>query len=190
MIKTDDSGIDWVRVGFKVIQLESDGGSVTFQNLRVIYNYNSTLDDSVGFGDYLRQTVAILGQEQGTSTQSYIPLTSTSQTGGQLHLANLQIETAQGYDSTLDFITGGEGLYQTGEIYHFKSTHNVQAGTGANLDGARLQFKGSSDSLYLGYDLDTGFYELDDNSDYVSLHPSSAVISLPNGEYKLTGNSP
>jgi hypothetical protein len=192
VIKTDDSGIDWVRVGFKITQRESNGGSVTFQNLRVIYSYNSTLDDSVGFGDYLRQTVAILGQEQGASAQSYIPLISTSQAGGQLHLANLEIETEQGYDSTLDFVTGGEGLYQTGEIYHFRSTHSVQAGTGANLESARLQFKGSSDSFYLGYDLSTGFYELDDNYDYVSLHPSSGVISLPDGgiqvDWKFTVN--
>ena len=193
VIKTDTNGIDWVRVGFTLNQADSNnGGSVDFSNLRVIYNYNSSLDDSSNFDDYLRQTVAILNQNQGSSSQIYVPLTSTSERGGQMHLANLNIETEQGYESSLNFVTGSNGLYQTGEIYHIQTTHNVQSSTGAILDKCRIQFKGDQGSFYLGYDLDTGFYELDDFDDYVTLHPSSSVTSLSTSgvqvDWKFTVN--
>ena len=192
VIKTDENGIDWVRVGLKVTQTDSNGGQVTFQNLRVIYNYTATLDDNAGFGDYLRQTVAILNQEQGASTQTYVPLISNSQTGGQIHLSNLTIQTEQGYESTLVPISGGNGLYNSGEIYHFRSTHNVQSETGANLVSGRLQIQSVTNTLYMGYDVNTGFYELDDDFDYISLHPSSSVTSLPDDaiqvDWKFTVN--
>jgi len=101
VIKTDSSGIDWVRVGLKIEQYDSNsGGSVSVKNLRVIYEYNATIDDGSGFGEYLRETVAIINQDQSESSQTYVPLKTISQSGGQLHLTNLSIETEQGYDST------------------------------------------------------------------------------------------
>ena len=180
VFKTDSYGIEWVRVGFTIQQYDSNnGGAATLKNLRSVYQYNATLDDDSGFGEYLRETVAIINQNQQTgTTQTLVPLKSSSPIGGQINLANLSIETEQGYDSTLDFISGSDGLYNTGEIYHIKTTHEVQASTGANLEKCRIQFKGTDSSFYLGYDMALGFYELDDIDDYVTLHPSSSVSSI------------
>jgi hypothetical protein len=59
VIKTDNNGIDWVRVGFKIVQADSNnGGSVELTDLVVIYNKTSTLDDSRGFGEYIKEYVA------------------------------------------------------------------------------------------------------------------------------------
>ena len=182
VIKTDASGIDWVRVGFAISQDDSNnGGSVDMQNLRVIYEHNATLDNNAGFDGYLRQTIAIINQVQGSSSQTYIPVTTKSETGGQIHLANLEVQSEAGYDSTLTMVSNTEGLYQTGEIYHIQTTHNVDVATGAVLDDCRIQFKGSNSPFYLGYDLDTGFYELDDSDDYVAIHPSSSASQLSTG---------
>ena len=181
VIKTDAVELIGLR-RFAISQDDSNnGGSVDMQNLRVIYEHNATLDNNAGFDGYLRQTIAIINQVQGSSSQTYIPVTTKSETGGQLHLANLEIQSESGYDSTLAMISNTEGLYQTGEIYHIQTTHSVDASTGANLDGSRIQFKGSNNPFYLGYDLDTGFYELDDSDDYVAIHPSSSVSQLSTG---------
>jgi hypothetical protein len=54
----DNNGIDWVRVGFKIVQADSNnGGSVELIDLVVIYNKISTLDDSQGFGEYIKEYV-------------------------------------------------------------------------------------------------------------------------------------
>ena len=96
-------------------------------------------------------------------------------------MANLEVQSEAGYDSTLTMVSNTEGLYQTGEIYHIQTTHNVDVATGAVLDDCRIQFKGSNNPFYLGYDLDTGFYELDDSDDYVAIHPSSSASQLSTG---------
>ena len=179
VIKTDPSGIDWVRVGFTITQLDSNsGGAVDFENLRIIYQYNSTLDDDEGFADYLREIVAVSNQNTPSGGLSFVPLVSTSSMGGNIKLANLEVNTQSGYDSTLTWNSDSNGLYQNGEIYHIQTTHEVQSITGANLEKCRIQFKGAENSFYLGYDLALGFYELDDVGDYITLHPSASGSSI------------
>ena len=194
VIKTDDSGIDWVRVGFSLIQQDSNnGGSVDFRDLRILYLFNSTLDDNAGFGSYLRETVAINSQSQASGSQAFIPLVTTSPHGGKITLANLEIITQSGYESTLTWNSLANGLYQNGEIYHITTTHEVKASTGASLETCRIQFKGSEISLYLGYDFSSGFFKLGDDDNYLSLHPSSSASPLGSNimqiDWKFTVNS-
>ena len=142
VIKTDSSGIDWVRVGFAISQDDSNnGGSVDMQNLRVIYEHNATLDNNAGFDGYLRQTIAIINQVQGSSSQTYIPVTTKSETGGQIHLANLEVQSEAGYDSTLTMVSKLK-QYKLRDISHSNS-HNVDVATGAVLDDCEL-IKGSN----------------------------------------------
>ena len=84
IIKTDSSGIDWVRIGFEIIQTDSNnGGSVNLKNLQILYNYSPNLS-SESFTSYLREFVAVSNQAQEqSSTQTYIPLVTTSSTGGK-----------------------------------------------------------------------------------------------------------
>ena len=194
VFKTDDSGIDWVRVGFKATQTESNnGGGFDIKDLRVIYEYDATIGDNIGFSEYIGELVAINNQNQQTQPLTYIPVHSTSASGGKVTLSNLQVTSQPGYDSTLAWNNDLNGLYDTGDIYHIQTTHSVQASTGANLQECRIKFKTAEDSLFLGYNPTTGFYEIDD-SDYISLHPSSSVTqSGPQGEiqvdWKFTVNS-
>ena len=195
VIKTDDNGIDWVRVGFKIVQTDSNnGGSVELTDLTVIYNKTSTLDDNQGFGEYIKEYVATNKDQSSSSTQSLVPVKTVSPTGGMLTLSNLSITTQQGYESSLIWENDVEGLYSTGEIYSIETTHEVSQSTGASLAECRIKFKSASGDFYLGYDLSTGFYELDDTSDHVSLHPSSSASpSGTNGgkqiNWKFTVNS-
>ncbi|MDA8546048.1 hypothetical protein N9K60_04605 [Candidatus Poseidoniales archaeon] len=179
VIKTDDFGIDWVRVGFKIVQTDSNnGGSADLTDLIVIYNKTSTLDNSQGFGEYIKEYVATSKDPASSSTQSLVPVKTVSSTGGMLTLSNLSITTQQGYESTLIWENDVEGLYSTGEIYSVETTHEVSQNTGASLAECRIKFKSGSGDFYLGYDLSTGFYELGDDNDYISIHPSSSVTSI------------
>ena len=194
VFKTDDSGIDWVRVGFQAIQTQSNnGGSFDIRNLRVVYEYDGSLGDHTGFSEYLGQLVAVNNQNQQTQPLTYIAAHSSASNGGKVTLSNIQISSQPGYDSTLTWNNDVDGLYDTGDVYHIQTTHMVQASTGANLQECRIQFKTSTESFYLGYHPVTGFYEIDDN-DYISLHPSSlATQTGSQGEiqvdWKFTVNS-
>ena len=184
VFKTDDSGIDWVRVGFKAIQSESNnGGGFDIENLRVIYDYNAEIGENIGFSDYIGELVAINNQNQQTQPLTYIPVHSTSDSGGEVTLKNIQVSTQPGYDSTLVWNNDFYGLYDTGDIYHIQTTHSVQASTGAVLQECRIKFKTAEESLFLGYDPITGFFEIDDN-DYITLHPSSTTTQTQ-GEIKV-----
>ena len=56
VIKTDSSGIEWVRVGFQVVQLDSNnGGAVELENLKVIYRLEHQIGQDGGFAAYLRE---------------------------------------------------------------------------------------------------------------------------------------
>ena len=193
VFKTDDSGIDGLG-WFKATQTESNnGGGFDIKDLRVIYEYDATIGDNIGFSEYIGELVAINNQNQQTQPLTYIPVHSTSASGGKVTLSNLQVTSQPGYDSTLVWNNDLNGLYDTGDIYHIQTTHSVQASTGANLQECRIKFKTAEDALFLGYNPTTGFYEIDD-SDYISLHPSSSVTqSGPQGEiqvdWKFTVNS-
>ena len=68
-----------------------------------------------------------------------------------------------------------QGLYSTGELYTFETTHEVDSNTGASLSVCKIKFKTQTESFSLGYDLSTGFFEEGDDNDYVALHPSSSA---------------
>ena len=188
--KTDDSGIDWVRAGFRVTQTDSNGGgSVDFTNLRIVYDYTAELSDNIGLGSYLSEYVAVESQDASGSTtnQLFIPVNVSVGNGGSLTMQGLNITTEAGYDSTLQWNNDELGLYATGEIYEVVTTHSVSQSTGSALDEARLRFRYGEESIHLGYDLSTGFYESDSVDDYISLHPSSSSIDLPlNGGKQIT----
>ena len=195
IIKTDSSGIDWVRIGFEIIQNDSNnGGSVNFEDLRILYTYKPSLS-SESFTNYLREFVAVSNQAQEqSSTQTYIPLVTTSSTGGKITIANLSIVTESGYDSTLSWENDLDGFYATGELYEVITSHEVSASTGASLSECRIHFKTNTDSFYLVYNPVTGFGELDDDNDYITLHPSSSATNLAQSDgkeitWKFTINS-
>ncbi len=179
IFKTDDSGIDWVRVGFQANQTNSyNGGGFDIKNLRIIYHYNAIIGDNIGFTEYLGQVVAINNQNQQAQPSTYIAAHTKAGNGGQVTLNNLQISTQSGYDSTLSWNNDVDGLYNTGESYKIQTTHSVQASTGASLQECRIKFKTETASFFLAYNPITGFYGVDNNS-YISLHPSSS--SSPTG---------
>ena len=69
VIKTDSSGIEWVRVGFQVVQLDgNNGGAVELENLKVIYRLEHQIGQDGGFAAYLREFVAT--SNQGASQSS------------------------------------------------------------------------------------------------------------------------
>ena len=184
--KTDDSGIDWVRVGFRVTQEDSPGGEVDLTNLKVVYHYDAIISDNIEFSNYLREYIAVNSQDpsQLSNNQLFVPINTSVTNGGTLQLGELNITSQSGYDSTLLWNNDDFGLYATGEIYEVVTTHSVSQSTGSALDEARLRFKYGEESIYLGYDLSTGFYESDSQDDYISLHPSSGSIDLPQNSGK------
>ena len=139
--KTDESGIDWVRIGFQVTQLESNnGGAVEVENLKIVYNLEHQIGQDGEFASYLREFVAI--SNQASSQSSGIANTSSSRnilgiTVVRLVLSNLTVTSESGYDSTLTWNSQYNGLYSTGELYHITTTHNVDASTGASLENVR-----------------------------------------------------
>ena len=175
VIKTDSSGIDWVRVGLKITQTDSNsGGKVDLTNLEVLYNNTFNIGSNLGFGEYIREYVATESQSQNTA-QTYVPLTTSTSEGGKLSLVGLSVITQSGYDSTFSLQSDYQGLYSTGELYTFETTHEVDSSTGASLSVCKIKFKTQTESFSLGYDLSTGFFEEGDDNDYVALHPSSSV---------------
>ncbi|HII58234.1 MAG TPA: hypothetical protein HA328_04735 [Candidatus Poseidoniaceae archaeon] len=186
VFKTDDSGIDWMRVGFRVTQDDSNGGKVTLSNLKMVYEYDATMSDNIQLSNYLREYIAVNSQDssQLSGNQLFVPINTTVANGGSLYLGELNITSQSGYDSTLLWNNDEFGLYATGEIYEVVTTHSVSQSTGSALDEARLRFKYGDESIYLGYDLSTGFYESDSQDDYISLHPSSGSIDLPQNSGK------
>ena len=195
IIKTDSSGIDWVRVGFNVTQTEANSGAaVNLENLRLIYNLEHQIGEDGEFASYLREYVAISNQgaSQSSGTQTLVPVETSSGNGGKITLSNLSVISDPGYDSTLVWNSQYNGLYSTGELYEITTTHNVDVNTGATLEKCKITFKTSGDSFSLGYDLLTGWFEEGDDEDYVTLHPSSSAINSNGGRelnWKFSVNS-
>ena len=184
VIKTDESGIDWVRIGFQVTQLESNnGGAVEVENLKIVYNLEHQIGQDGEFASYLREFVAISNQasSQSSGSQTLVPVETSSGNGGHLVLSNLTVTSESGYDSTLTWNSQYNGLYSTGELYHITTTHNVDASTGASLEKCKITFKTTDNTFSLGYDLLTGWYEEGDDEDYVTLHPSSTAANANGG---------
>ena len=184
VIKTDSSGIDWIRIGFQVTQTETtNGGSVEVANLKIVYNLEHQIGQDGQFANYLREFVAISNQAstQSSGSQTLVPIETSSENGGQLTLSNLSITSESGYDSTLTWNSQYNGLYSTGELYHITTTHNVDASTGASLEKCKITFKTQGSTFSLGYDLLTGWFEEGDDNDYVTLHPSSTAANANGG---------
>lgn len=185
VIKTDSSGIDWVRIGLQINQSDSNnGGAVEVENLRVVYNLEHQIGQNGDFANYLREFVAISNQgtTQSTGTQTYVPVETTSTNGGKITLSNLSVTSQAGYDSTLIWNSQYDGLYSTGELYHITTTHSVDSATGALLAAGKITFKTTEDSFSLGYDLATGWYKIGDDNNYVTLHPSSVASVVADGQ--------
>ena len=187
VIKTDSSGIEWVRVGFQVVQLDSNnGGAVELENLKVIYRLEHQIGQDGGFAAYLREFVATSNQgaSQSSGAQTLVPVETTSANGGKITLSNLTITSQAGYDSTLVWNSQYDGLYATGELYHITTTHSVDPITGASLSACKITFKTDEGAFSLVYDLLTGWSEEGDSQDYVTLHPSSTA-SIVSGDQQI-----
>ena len=159
VIKTDNSGIEWVRVGFLINQTNTPGGaSVNVQDLKVLYELEHKIGQTDEFASYLREFVAVnnQGASQSNSGQILIPIETRSENGGQLSLSNLSIITQSGYDSTLVWNGDYEGLYSNGELYHITTTHSVDPSTGASLSACKITFK-QMKAHFLVYDANSGW---------------------------------
>ena len=195
VIKTDQSGIDWIRVGFQVTQVDSNGGgAVELENLKIVYHLEHKIGEDGEFASYLREFVATSneGTSQSSGSQTLVPLQTTTANGGQIKLSNLSVSSQSGYESSLTWNSPYDGLYSTGELYHITTTHNVDSSTGATLDKAKISFKTADSSFALGYDFASGWYEEGDDEDYITLHPSSTVSSISVGQqidWKFVVNS-
>ena len=81
VIKTDNSGIEWVRVGFLINQTNTPGGaSVNVQDLKVLYELEHKIGQTDEFASYLREFVAVnnQGASQSNSGQILIPIETRS----------------------------------------------------------------------------------------------------------------
>mgnify|MGYP004227407285 FL=1 len=181
IFKTDSFGTEWVRIGFIIDQSDSaNGGSINLENLEIYYNYNHTFNQSNGFDTYLREYVAAEAQLVASGSDISIPVTTSSSTGGAIKFSDLLIQSAPGYESSLDWLSDSEGLYPNGEVYEIKTTHDVLPSTGSSLSSARLRFTSDFGGLSFEYDPNTGFSELDDSQNLLTLLSSSST-AIPFG---------
>lgn len=180
VFKTDQFGIEWIRIGVKISQPDQDGnGFVTLSDMDAIYSFTHTLNESNGFDSMLREFVASESQSS-QSSEIFIPMITTSSRGGGVKLDNLSITTAPGYDSSLTWLSDKEGLYPSGEIYEIQTTHEVQASTGSTFSSAQLRFSSIVGDVIFVYDPNTGFSELGDSSNLLTLSPTSST-AIPFG---------
>ena len=189
IFKTDDFGNQWVRIGFNILQPDSvNGGFIELENLDVIYNYNYTFDQSNGFDTYLREYVAAEAQLVSPGSDIMMPVTTSSSTGGAIKFSDLLIQSAPGYESSLDWLSDSEGLYPTGEVYEVKTTHEILPSTGSSLSSARLRFVSDFGGLSFEYDPNTGFSEIDDSQNLLTLltGSSTAIPFGSNGGKEIT----
>ena len=189
IFKTDSFGTQWVRIGFDIFQPDSaNGGSINLENLDVIYNYNHTFDQTNGFDTYLREYVAAEAQLVSTGSDIVIPVTTSSTSGGAMKFSDLLIQSASGYESSLDWLSDSEGLYPTGEVYEVKTTHEILPSTGSSLSSARLRFTSDFGGLSFEYDPNTGFSEIDDSQNLLTLltGSSTAIPFGSNGGKEIT----
>lgn len=175
VFKTDQYGVEWVRIAVKISQPDADGaGFVTISDLDAIYTSTHTLNESNGFDSMLREFVASESQSS-QSNDVFIPMTSTSSRGGGFKLSNLSIITAPGYESSLTWLSDKEGLYPSGELYEIKTTHEVQASTGSTFSSAQLRFSSITGDVTFVYNPNTGFSELDDSNNLLTLSQTSST---------------
>ena len=91
VFKTDQFGIEWIRIGVKISQPDQDGnGFVTLSDMDAIYSFTHTLNESNGFDSMLREFVASESQSS-QSSEIFIPMITTSSRGGGVKLDNLSI---------------------------------------------------------------------------------------------------
>ena len=114
----------------------------------------------------LNQGVA-LGQPMGG--QVVVPMKFTSDDGGGVVLDNLQINTENGYDSTINMSNDITGFYASGEVYEVITTHSVGVSTGATIAGASLQFESESGLAELRWAASNGSFWSESGSELVSV---------------------
>ena len=183
--KTDQFGVEWVRIAVKILQPDPDGaGFITISDMNAIYSFTHTLNESNGFDSMLREYVASESQSS-QSSDVFISTVTTSLRGGGVKFDNLSIITEPGYDSSLTWLSDKEGLYPSGELYEIKTTHDVQVSTGSTFSSAQLRFSSVTGDVTFVYDPNTGFSELDDTNNLLTLsQTSSTAVPFGGGEGK------
>jgi len=175
IFKTDQFGVEWMRMAVKVSQPDQNGiGFLTVSDMDAIYTFTHTLNESNGFDSMLREFVASESQSS-QSNEVYIPMVTTSSRGGGVKLDNLSIITEPGYDSSLTWLSDKEGLYPSGELYEIKTTHEVQSSTGSTFSSAQLRFSSVAGDVIFVYDPNTGFSELEDSNNLLTLAQTSST---------------
>ena len=92
----DDFGNRWVKFDFKISnQNASTNSDVTFSDLVILYNWETTLDENQFLDRELNQGISL-----GTGNQVSVPIVLSASSGGAINLSDLQITTSSGYDSS------------------------------------------------------------------------------------------
>ena len=175
VFKTDQFGVEWMRIAIKFSQPDQNGnGFITVSEMDAIYTFKHTLDETTGFDSMLREFVASESQSS-QSSEIFIPMITTSSRGGGVKLDNLSITTAPGYDSSLAWLSDKEGLYPSGELYEIETTHEVQASTCSTFSSAQLRFSSVAGDVIFVYDPNTGFSEIGDSNNLLTLSQTSST---------------
>jgi hypothetical protein len=167
MSHADEYGNEWIQFRFKLSNPTAQAAtSINLRDLDIFYSWTRVLSDDNNFARELNQGVA-LGQPIGG--QVVVPMKFTSTSGGGVVLDNLLINTANGYDSTLNMTGDSEGLYASGEVYEVISTHAVGASTGATIAGASLQFESESGITEFRWASNNDSFWIESGSERVSI---------------------
>ncbi len=168
----DDYGNQWVSFRFELESLNaSTGSSLVVRDLDIVYDWERTFDETDGLDRELNQGVALAGGAGSVD----VPFVVYTSNGGAVRFADLNVNTAGGYDSTMTFTNAPVGLYPSGEIYEVTSTHAVGGSTGTTLAEAVLLFESASGSVEVAWSEVTGFEKRADPGNYLTLETSTVV---------------
>jgi len=165
----DDFGNKWVKFDFKISnQNASTNSDVTFSDLVVLYNWETTLNENQFLDRELNQGISL-----GTGNQVSVPIALSAGSGGAINLSDLQITTSSGYDSSLTLVGNPVGFYPNGDIIEAVSIHSVAQSTGAAFAEARLRMESTSGLVELSFSELSLFNEVYDPNNLVTLESSS-----------------
>lgn len=175
----DAYGNDWITISFSATSPNATTGSMLrFLDLNILYSWNKTLGNSHGLVREFSQGVALGTPVNG---QVSVPIHVSASSGGGLLLSDLNIMTSPGYESSLNITGNPIGLYPDGSIIEVVSLHNVAGSTGSTLSKCLLRLESETGSVDLSYNDFSGFAEVNDPDDLITLQPSSAT-DTPQGK--------
>ena len=171
----DNYGNEWVTYRFGVdAQGAPNGASVTFRDLKVIYDWSRAISDGNNVARELNQGVALAG---GTGTVT-VPVRVSAQSGGAVHMSSLSVSTTSGYDTNIE-PTSLSGLYPNGEIVELISNHFVASSTGQTIGETSLLFESSAGNIEIRWtESNDTFWEMLDPNDHITLLQSLAVDNV------------